>query len=27
MALRDIIFESIKKFVLKEADPKSNDIV
>jgi len=27
MALRDIIFESIQKFVLKEEDPESNDIV
>jgi hypothetical protein len=26
MALRDIIFESIQKFVLKEEDPNSNDI-
>jgi len=27
MALRDIIFESIQKFVLKEEDPEPNDIV
>jgi len=27
MTLRDIIFESIQKFVLKEEDPESNDSV